>query len=119
MLKLSACTPELGGIMKMSRENDRGKLLKAIADPIRIDLLGALMKRPQYISQLAKTVDKDRSVVSYHLAVLESAGILDSHYVVLESPHSLGKAARVYSINMTVLKAAVDQLMKVRKLKLS
>jgi DNA-binding transcriptional ArsR family regulator len=103
----------------MSNESDRGKTLKAIADPIRVDLLGALLKKPQYISQLAQTVKKDRSIVSYHLAVLESAGILNSHYEVLEPPHSAGKAARVYSVNMDKLRAAINQLKEIQKLKLS
>ena len=95
---------------KMPKLRDREKLMRAIGDPHRIRLITALMNKPQYVSQLIKTAKLDRSAASYNLAVLESTGILQSHYVILNEPHSKGRAARVYSVNTARLREALSLL---------
>jgi len=90
----------------MSKLED--KLVRALADAHRVQLIKALLKKPQYISQLAGTVDLDRSTVSYNLAVLESAKIVESHYEILQEARSKGKAARVYTVNKSRLKEVTD-----------
>lgn len=96
---------------------DSGRLIRAIASPQRIKLIKTLSKEPQYISKLAEKTGLDRSTTSYNLAVLESAKLLDSKYVILEQSHSKGKAARVYSINKKRLNEAIDLITDIRQLK--
>jgi len=90
----------------MSKPGDN--LVRALVDTHRVQLIKALLKKPQYISQLADTVHLDRSTVSYNLAVLESAKIVESHYEILQEARSKGKAARVYKVNKARLKEVTD-----------
>ena len=76
------------------------QVLKALGDMTRLRILGSLNEKPNYISALAAELDLDRTTVAYHLALLQSAGLLESHYEILEEPKSKGKAAHVYSVNM-------------------
>ena len=98
----------------MPKLNDKGRLVRALIDTgmNRKRVLKALSDKPSYISQLASALGMDRSTVSYHLAVMESVGLLNSHYEILRTPHSVGKAARVYSVNKAKLKEALKMLPK-------
>ena len=78
---------------------DEGQVIKALADVNRLRILNSLAQKPKYISSLADDLGLDRTTVAYHLALLQSADLLESHYEILEEPHSKGKAAHVYSIN--------------------
>jgi len=100
----------------MSKTEDKWRLIRALADKHRKQLVDALLKKPQYISQLADTVKLDRSTVSYNLAVLESAKLLESHYEILQTARSKGKAARVYSVNRAKLKEALDLIKSLQDL---
>jgi DNA-binding transcriptional ArsR family regulator len=51
--------------------------LRALTEPARLDLLRVLMVQgPLDVSTLASHVPQERSVVSRHLKILESAGIV-------------------------------------------
>ncbi len=91
----------------MPKLTNEAKLLKAVGDGTRLHLIRTLMTKPQYISQLADGLKMDRATISYNLSVLEDAGILQSDYVILDKPHSKGKAAHVYSVNIPRLKDAL------------
>ncbi len=84
------------------------KVIRALADANRLQILNSLAKQPQYITELAKTLDLDRTTVAYHLALLQSADLLESHYKILEEPRSKGKAAHVYSVNLRRLKEVLS-----------
>ena len=55
-------------------------LFKALSDPTRLTLLACLSKcaRPCSVGEVAECCSVDLSVVSRHLAQLESAGILEA-----------------------------------------
>ena len=57
------------------------ELFKGLSDPTRLNLLGCLSKcgRACSVSELAECCAVDFSVVSRHLALLERAGIVESH----------------------------------------
>ncbi len=52
-------------------------ILKAIAHPLRLEILDNLKKDPMYVQQIAAKVNSERSNVSRHLAVMVNAGILN------------------------------------------
>jgi DNA-binding transcriptional ArsR family regulator len=80
------------------------QVIKALADVNRLQILNSLAEKPKYISVLAKELRLDRTTVAYHLALLQSADLLESHYEILEEPRSKGKAAHVYSVNVRKLR---------------
>lgn len=85
------------------------ELVDAVLDETRLKLLNILVKFDRkYISELTKALDLDRATVSYHLSVLESAGVVSSEYKILDEPRSKGRAARYYSINRQKLNEAVE-----------
>lgn len=58
----------------------RPDLFKALSDPTRVSILACLMKcgRPCSVGEIAECCSVDLSVVSRHLAMLETAGVLAS-----------------------------------------
>src|SRR5579875_2850875 len=67
---------------------------KALADPLRIQLLEALWDRPRSAGELAECVDLPADRLYYHLAQLEAAGLVEvSAYWRL----ARGKQERIYS----------------------
>lgn len=89
------------------------ELVHAIVEPMRMKIIKSLLYGPKYISQIADAIKTDRSVVSYHLGVLEKYGLLTSEYKVLVEPRSRGKAARVYKINSELLRKALAEAEKI------
>jgi len=54
------------------------RIMKAVAQPIRLAILESLREGERCVYDIAKTVGAQRSNVSRHLSVLTSAGILSS-----------------------------------------
>jgi hypothetical protein len=54
-------------------------LLKAMADGSRLAILHSLLKRPQYVEEIAQCHDLAASTVSFHLGKLERSGLVTSH----------------------------------------
>lgn len=88
----------------MPKAPDDAQVVRALADANRLRILNSLAKQPQYITELARTLKMDRTTVAYHLALLQSADLLESNYKILQEPRSKGKAAHVYSVNLRRLK---------------
>lgn len=88
------------------------ELIHVVLEPTRFKILEALLETRRYISQLAEKTTIDRSTISFHLGVLEKAGLVQSEYKVLVQPKSKGKAARVYTINHKRLDEALDEVGK-------
>ncbi len=99
----------------MPKLSSEAKLVKAIGDDTRRHLILSLLDKSQYISELAKSLKMDRATISYNLAVLQDAGILRSDYVILDKPHSKGKAAHVYSVDLSTLKKALELWSPIRQ----
>jgi len=85
-------------------------LLSVFMNVARFLMIDVLLKKPMYISELAKRVGLDRGTTCFHLASLEGVGLLKSEYVILKVPTSkaCGKTARYYSINEQKLREAVN-----------
>ena len=68
--------------------------------PIRWNILMTLKSTgaEMYIDPIADAVEKDRRLVSFHLATLEEYGFLKSEFKVVEKPKSKGKAGRFYRL---------------------
>ena len=67
--------------------------------PIRLKILRTLEEKGEmYIDEIAKEVDTDRRLVSFHLGVLQNYGFLESVFKVVQEPHSKGKAGRFFKI---------------------
>ena len=92
------------------REGERYEInsVRALLDETRLALVSSLLQKPRYISDLAKTVNSDRATVSYHLNILEGNGLVESRYIMLQDPGLKGKVGRVYTVNRTQLKKALD-----------
>jgi DNA-binding transcriptional ArsR family regulator len=58
------------------RREDADQLLKTLADPLRVRILGALGTRVASPSDIAREIDADLTLVSYHFRVLRDAGLV-------------------------------------------
>lgn len=67
--------------------------------PIRYNIMALLSEKPMYINELAKAMDEERRLVSFHLTVLEEHGFVGSKYEMSEEKKSKGKAIRKYWAN--------------------
>ena len=83
----------------MEMEDEEYEAVKALVDPVRLTILGELIKEEDYVAQLSKKLQIPRSQVVYHLGRLESHGYVQSHYRVLKKAASKGRAARFYKVN--------------------
>lgn len=52
--------------------------LKALADATRLAVVEALMKGPRHVGELAEQLGVEQSLLSHHLRVLRSVGILEA-----------------------------------------
>jgi ArsR family transcriptional regulator len=55
----------------------RAEIFKALSNPVRIEMLDHLKKRPWCVCELAAAVGIDKSVASKHLSQLKAVGIID------------------------------------------
>jgi len=85
-------------------------LAHALVHENRLKIVESLLKKPQHISALANTVGIDRATLCYHLNLLEKVRLVDSEYIILEQPHSKGKAGRIYKVNNERLQEAIKAI---------
>jgi len=76
-------------------------VFKALADPIRRQVLAYLRERPLSAGELAERFDVSKPTMSAHFSVLREAGLIDA------SKH--GKSI-VYRLKMSVLEEALMEL---------
>lgn len=85
----------------------------AALHPIRIKILDFVADNPDlHISKIAKKIGMNRSTVSYHLGLLEKFSLVDSEYKILQPPHSVGKAGRIYRVNEKEIKKIAEAISK-------
>lgn len=73
----TCCTPNLGSAMARDDAQRAARLLKAIADPTRIQLLSLIASSGEACAcDLNGPVGLSQSTVSHHLKVLTEAGLL-------------------------------------------
>lgn len=87
-------------------------LAHALVHENRLKIVDSLLQKPQHVSALADKVGIDRATLCYHLNLLEKVGLVESEYVILEPPHSRGKAGRIYKVNKDRLRAAIELITK-------
>jgi ArsR family transcriptional regulator len=66
------------GVRDASQFRAAAKVMKAVADPVRLAILFHLQAGEQCVFEIAKAVGAERSNVSRHLSVLAGAGVLSS-----------------------------------------
>lgn len=102
------CTPlEFAGSLSTAEARDLAARLKALADPIRLQLVAHLLAQPDHEActcDLAPVVGLAEPTVSHHLKRLEASGMVSKerhgmkvHYRV--SPESIHAIARVLTID--------------------
>lgn len=69
-------------------------LLGALASPLRLRIVAALVRGTTYVSQLARDLGISRPLLHMHLQKLEAAGVVTGHLEVSED----GKALRYYAV---------------------
>jgi DNA-binding transcriptional ArsR family regulator len=88
------------------------EIAQVVVDPFRASIVKSLQSGSKYIGQIAEEIHSDRSTVAYHLSILEQNNIVCSEYQILVPPHSKGKAARFYSLNVSHYNKVLDDLEK-------
>ena len=62
------------------------EIMKSLADTSRLQVLNAIMDKPQYVEELAHRMNLAVSTVSFHLKKLEKAGLVtkkkDQYYII-------------------------------------
>jgi DNA-binding transcriptional ArsR family regulator len=104
---------EMGETTQPSAKED--DLMKAMAQKERRSIIDHILKQHMNISDLARTTGLDRATVSYHLGVLEQAGLVDSEYEMIKPPASMGKIGRYYRVKPEKLKEAAEIMEKISK----
>ena len=62
--------------------NNEDKILKAISNPVRVQILRYLCKGPSCVTLTNKEINISQPNLSQHLKVLKEAGIIDSKKVM-------------------------------------
>lgn len=76
---VSACGAALATPMPREAAEERAALLKAVADPVRLQLLSIIASSPRQeacVCDMTEAVGVSQPTVSHHLKVLVEAGVL-------------------------------------------
>ncbi|HET7397222.1 MAG TPA: metalloregulator ArsR/SmtB family transcription factor [Intrasporangium sp.] len=76
---VSACGTALASPMPRAVAEERSALLKAVADPVRLQLLSLIASSPRQeacVCDMTQVVGVSQPTVSHHLKVLVEAGVL-------------------------------------------
>ena len=96
------------------RTDEAWESLCLVMHPTRNEILDKLMEGEMLLRELEKEMKKPRSTISYHLDVLERAGVVESEYRVMKEWSTRGKFGKIYRANRGVLekhlKAAREHL---------
>jgi len=93
------------------------KALEILADPTRSQIFEMLARGPKAVGELARELPISRPAVSYHLAVLQEAGLITvrhegTRHIHAIDPQGLGELrawfAGFWSANLEGLKAEVE-----------
>ncbi len=61
-----------------SLESDHcAEMLRALADPVRLRIIDALRSAPKCVSELSDVLDVEVVIISHHLGILHSVGLLE------------------------------------------
>lgn len=84
--------------MRSSSLKDCAKLLKSLAEDVRLQIVQCLFRDEYSVSEIAKIVGKKHSQVSHHLGILRNSGIVvdkrEGKFVIYQIHPSLYKRLR-------------------------
>lgn len=77
---MACCPPGPAPSLEAEEANDVATLLRALADPTRVQIVTILARRPGEVCvcDITGNFDLDQSTISHHLRLLRQAGIIDS-----------------------------------------
>lgn len=78
---------------------DTPERLKALGDPLRMEICDLLLERAMTVSEIAERVDRPRGTVAYHVDVLSGAGLVKTvrtRRVRAIEERFYGRTARTY-----------------------
>ena len=77
---IACCVPNIHPSLNTQEANDVANLLRALADPTRVQIVTLLAQRPGEVCvcDITGNFDLDQSTISHHLRLLRQAGIIDS-----------------------------------------
>lgn len=78
-----------------AKAKSAARLLDALADPTRLQILAMLRGRERCVCEIIKRLKLPQNLVSYHLAILKSAKLLTARKEGLKVFYRFGKAPRV------------------------
>ncbi|UEJ81342.1 metalloregulator ArsR/SmtB family transcription factor [Brachybacterium halotolerans subsp. kimchii] len=96
------------------------QVLKALADPVRLQIMDSLAARPRGVTDLARTLPITRQGTAKHLGVLRRAGLVETRpgptgesYRVIPAPvdeasRVLARAADRWTTQLELLKQAAE-----------
>jgi ArsR family transcriptional regulator len=73
----------------LSSPTDYIKLFDALSHPMRIKIVGTLLEKRRYVSELAKIMNMSRPLLYMHLKKLEEANIITGSYEISETGKSM------------------------------
>jgi DNA-binding transcriptional ArsR family regulator len=87
------------------------KMLEALANPHRLQILSLLTGRRIYVSQLAREMEMSRPLLYMHLKRLENAGLVTSSLELSED----GKAMNYYEITTFHIQLNPENIAEITK----
>jgi DNA-binding transcriptional ArsR family regulator len=87
------------------------KMLEALSNPHRLQIIALLKGRRIYVSQLAREMEMSRPLLYMHLKRLENAGLVASNLELSED----GKAMNYYEITPFYLQITPENIAEVTK----
>lgn len=96
------------------------RVLRALADPLRLQIMDRLAERPRGVTELARSLPITRQGTAKHLAVLRGAGLVvggpgptgESYRVIAapvdEASRTLARAADRWTTQLELLKRAAE-----------
>lgn len=103
----STASAELQKLATAKNIKEISLLIRALDSPLRIEIILALNERPHYVHELVKLVKSSQPLVSQHLKVLKTAGIVDAERQGRQMTYSLAEPL-VLDILLLALNAGVD-----------
>ena len=86
----------------LTNHTDYTKLFDALSHPMRIKVIGVLLEKRRYVSELAKIMNMSRPLLYMHLKKLEEAAIVTGSYEISETGKSMKYyEAKSFDIHLT------------------
>lgn len=98
----------------MEDKSKRTSGVYVLAHPVRLAIIDVLKKKKKaYIAQIAKELDLSERLISFHLSILSTTGLVESEYGLSNPTKNPPRAVRYYHITPKVdkvLKEFVETL---------